>query len=149
MDPSGHSFLSMISGAAGIALCVISYATPYRRWKVAASLGIGIFQIGIAWRDYTKAEKSIKRKYGKKSTKYRRIHNFNQTMFRLAVLSAGTTVVLSALGLKYKTLSNKIGIILLDFGLARSISLFGVTYDLASLLSAGVKRKKRMPFKSK
>lgn len=80
------------------------------------------------------------------SLKYKNSMKVNDFMMKLSTISTGVSVILNCIGLKYsRKLSVQVVCAIADFGIARSINMFGVVYDAAVLMA----NPKKIKFKSK
>ena len=141
LDSSGHSFYSLIWSVVSIGVAYACIISPSSKIVAAISTIVGAVQIYYLTRDYKKANNQAKRNYSQRKMSYSQYCadlKFNSFMYRMAVVSTGVSVFLTALGLGSSYLRRKacykFANILINFGVVRSLTIFGACYDAADLI---------------
>ena len=138
VDPSGYkvdwdyefgkaSIIASVLSAIGTIALIAFRKTP---WGKLVSAIISLTAIGTNLYSYTKAIKSAKSYYGKKSYSYKKIRQYNNIVLAVNI---ACIIITDILGVRYlKNYSTKIAVALLGF---RTITIIGLSINLGELLS--------------
>lgn len=132
-DPSGHSAWSVMIGIVGEVLFWAN-VIAYKKIRQKIAVVISTYQAVSTIYDYLSTERAARKAYGKKSDKYKYIMRYNNFILGVSAVSIAINFVISSLGLSKKikkTIIYESVKAFNDFGIARSVSWFGISYDAA------------------
>lgn len=138
IDNSGYSTLSIILNIAGMILSYASLFSPWKWFKIIASIAIGVASAVITIRDYNNQIKKLNKQYNRhklSKKNYKKQVNIAKFWKYLGLVAAGITVVCGVLSIPAKFLMRSVGVTVINaLGFAKGmvLSRASLIYDLTS-----------------
>ena len=138
IDNSGYSTLSIILNIAGMILSYASLFSPWKWFKIIASIAIGMASAAITIRDYNNQIKKLNKQYNRhklSKKNYKKQVNIAKFWKYLGLVAAGITVVCGVLSIPAKFLMRSVGVTVINaLGFAKGmvLSRASLIYDLTS-----------------
>ena len=138
IDNSGYSTLSIILNIAGMILSYASLFSPWKWFKIIASIAIGMASAVITIRDYNNQIKKLNKQYNRhklSEKNHKKQVNIAKFWMYLGLVAAGITVVCGVLSIPAKFLMRSVGVTVINaLGFAKGMVLSRayLIYDLTS-----------------